>query len=97
MPSETVIDGEVVALGDAGKPSFNTLQNYAAGYPILYYAFDLPILKGRDLRSKPLRHRRDLLRSEVLSKLDEAIRYSPTLDGRLRDLIESVRQQGLRA
>jgi DNA ligase D-like protein (predicted ligase) len=94
LPNETVIDGEVVALDDSGKPSFNTLQNYAAGHPIFYYAFDLLILKGRDLRSKPLRERRELLRSEVLSKLDEPIRYSPTLDSRLRDLIESVRQQG---
>jgi bifunctional non-homologous end joining protein LigD len=83
----------VVALDDSGRPSFNTLQNYAAGHPIFYYAFDLLILEGRDLRSKPLSERRELLRSEVLSKLDEPIRYSPTLDGSLTDLIESVRQQ----
>lgn len=42
MPNETVIDGEVVALGEKGKPSFNTLQNYgSAGAPLLYYAFDV--------------------------------------------------------
>jgi ATP-dependent DNA ligase len=83
MPNETVIDGEVVALDDSGRPSFNTLQNYAAGHPIFYYAFDLLILEGRDLRSNPLSERRELLRSEALSKLEEPIRYSPTLDGRL--------------
>ncbi|MDQ2841933.1 MAG: non-homologous end-joining DNA ligase [Acidobacteriota bacterium] len=93
LPGETVIDGEVVALDDSGRPSFNTLQNYAAGHPIFYYAFDLLIFKGRDLRSQLLAGRRELLRSKVLSKLGEPIRYSPTLDGSLHDLIASVRQQ----
>jgi bifunctional non-homologous end joining protein LigD len=66
LPDETVIDGEVVALDDSGRPSFNALQNYAAGHPIFYYTFDLLILEGRDLRPEPLVTRRELLRSKVL-------------------------------
>lgn len=94
MPDETVIDGEVVAFDTSGRPSFNTLQNYGSReVPIFYYAFDLFVLAGRNLQLEPLHARRELLRTKVLSKLDEPIRYSPELDGSLSDLIQSVREQ----
>jgi bifunctional non-homologous end joining protein LigD len=55
MPDETVLDGEVVALDESGRPSFNILQNYgSSGAPIVYVVFDIPILKGRDLMAEPL-------------------------------------------
>ena len=54
LPSETVIDGELVAFDESGKPSFNALQNYASAHRIFYYVFDLLILEGRDVRSEPL-------------------------------------------
>lgn len=94
LPDETVIDGEIVAFDETGRPSFNTLQNYGSWQvPIFFYVFDLLLLSGRDIRSEPLETRRELLRTKVLSDLDEPIRYSPTLDSNLGDLIESVRQQ----
>src|SRR5581483_6359420 len=68
---------------------------YASAQRIFYYAFDLLTLEGRDPRSKSLAQRRELLRSKVLPRLSEPIRYSPTLDGKLSDLITSVRQQKL--
>jgi DNA ligase D-like protein (predicted ligase) len=96
LPDETVIDGEVVALDDSGRPSLNTLQNFGSSTgPIFYVIFDVLILGGKDVRFKPLERRRELLKTKVLSKLHEPIRYSPSLDASLPDLIQSVREQGL--
>jgi ATP-dependent DNA ligase len=44
-----VIDGEVVALDDAGRPSFNALQNGSAGVTIVYYFFDAMVLGARNV------------------------------------------------
>src|ERR1051325_1394588 len=45
MPDETVIDGEVVALDQEGKPSFSALQNYGSSKPpLFYYVFDVMML-----------------------------------------------------
>jgi len=94
LPAETVIDGEVVALDPSGRPSFNSLQNSASSaQPIYFYAFDLLVLAGCDVRSQPLAARRELLRTKVLPKLSDPIRYSPELEASLPDLIQSVRDQ----
>jgi bifunctional non-homologous end joining protein LigD len=94
LPDETVIDGEVVALDETGRPSFNALQNFASStQPIYFYVFDLLMLAGRDVRSKPLSERRELLKAKVLPRLSEPIRFSPDLEASLPDLIRSVREQ----
>jgi DNA ligase D-like protein (predicted ligase) len=96
LPDETVVDGEVVALDDGGRPSFSSLQNLGLGKtPIVYYAFDLLVLRGRNVMAKPLAERRKLLREQVLPLLSEPVRESPVLDACLSDLITAVRAQGL--
>jgi DNA ligase D-like protein (predicted ligase) len=96
MPDETVIDGEVVALDEHGRPSFNTLQNYgSAGVPLHFFIFDLLILQGQDVMAEPLVKRRQLIEKHVLPKLADPIRYSPILEASLPDLIRSVEAQGL--
>ena len=76
LPNETVIDGELVALGDDGRPSFNALQNYgSASTPILYYVFDVMVLAGRDVKTETLDARRELLEQRVVPKLAEPVRY----------------------
>jgi bifunctional non-homologous end joining protein LigD len=96
LPDETVIDGEVVALNEAGRPSFQALQNYRSSpATILYYVFDVLVLAGRNVMGVPLSIRRDLLRRDVLSKLREPVRYSLEFNANPGDLIRSVRAQGL--
>jgi bifunctional non-homologous end joining protein LigD len=95
MPDETVIDGEVVALDVDGKPSFNMLQNYASDANLHHFVFDVLILKGCDVMGEPLTKRRELLEGHVFREMVEPIRYSPVLDGNLRDLIQSVKAQRL--
>jgi bifunctional non-homologous end joining protein LigD len=62
-----VLDGEVVVLDESGRSSFQLLQNYrrtGQGH-LVYYAFDLLELDGRDLRAEPLRVRRKELASII--------------------------------
>jgi bifunctional non-homologous end joining protein LigD len=48
LPENTVIDGEVVAFDQEGRPSFNALQNYgSAPGPVVYYVFDVMVLAGQ--------------------------------------------------
>jgi hypothetical protein len=51
LPNDTVIDGEVVAFDEAGRPSFNALQNYDGNARIVFYVFDVLSLAGRDVDS----------------------------------------------
>jgi DNA ligase D-like protein (predicted ligase) len=95
LPNETVVDGELVALDEHGRPSFNALQNYASSSVIQYYVFDVMILQGRDVRTEPLETRQKLLEQKVLPRLGEPVRYTGPLSETLRDLIHSVKAQRL--
>ncbi|MDP9162189.1 MAG: non-homologous end-joining DNA ligase [Acidobacteriota bacterium] len=96
LPNETVVDGEVVAFDEEGRPSFNVLQNYGSSRgDICFYIFDLLVLAGRDVMCEPLEVRRGLLEERVLSKLHDPIRYSVELKAGLTDLIASIKAQQL--
>lgn len=96
LPDETVIDGEVVALDESGRPSFNALQNRgSSNATIVYYAFDVMVAAGVNVMREPMVRRRELLETKILPTLREPVRYAAALDADLPTLIESVKAHGL--
>jgi bifunctional non-homologous end joining protein LigD len=50
LPENSVIDGEIVALDEKGRPDFNLLQRYAKhASRIHYFVFDVLVYKNHDL------------------------------------------------
>jgi DNA ligase D-like protein (predicted ligase) len=95
LPDETIVDGEIVAIDETGRPSFSRLQNFSANTDaITFYAFDMPMWKGEDLRTQPLVKRRELLRTRAMPKLP-AIHFSDSFPADAEKMISAVRAQGL--
>jgi ATP-dependent DNA ligase len=96
LPDETVIDGEVIALDEDGRPSFSVLQNYGSSKaPVVFFVFNVMMLAGQDVMNQPLTERRQLLERKVLPRLTDSVRYAGPLAATLPVLIESVKAQGL--
>ena len=86
LPDDTVIDGEVVALGADGRPDFNLLQNFrSAESRIHYYAFDILIHKRCSHRGAAS-ERRAILSSVI--EPGEHVALSEVSDG-VRELIQT--------
>ena len=91
-----MVDGEIVAIDAAGRQSFSDLQNYQTSHASLfYYLFDLPTYLGKDLRQRPLKERRAMLETKIMSRLSDPIRLSEILVANPRELTELVRSNGL--
>ena len=94
LPANSVVDGELVALDPEGRPKFNLLQNYASSSaPVVFFAFDLMMLDGEDLTVKPLRARRELLRSWLIPS--ESVQVSESFQVPAAQIIGTVRELGL--
>ena len=89
-----VLDGEVVAVDAKGHPSFQALQHRAAhpGHAIVFYAFDVIHLDGRDLTRLPLEQRKASLPAIVKGS---QILLSHALPGTAAQVIDAVRRLGL--
>src|SRR3954447_4163616 len=100
-----VLDGEIVALGRDGKPSFELLQRRmhvsgessvrarAQAIPVTYMIFDVVYLDGEPLMGRPYRERRAQL--ESLGLRGPAWSVPASFEGAGRDVLEAARQQGL--
>ncbi len=103
IPGSWVIDGEIVAFDENGRPSFQILQNSRkAPHGTAFYAFDLVHLNGVDLQARPLKERRKLLdallRKPVkrLLKGDRtAVRTSPVLKASGQGAFAAIKGLGM--
>lgn len=93
MPVRRVaLDGEIVALDKDGRPDFQALQHPSRAHLIVFYAFDVLHLDGRDMRKQALEKRR-LKLSDVVG--DSGIRVSVELPDTAANVIASVQALGL--
>jgi len=92
---DCVLDGEIVALDDQGRPSFQQLQNIrTTDRPIVYYVFDLLNYSGCDLLRLPLLRRKRAL--DAISRgFRDPVRLAATVDHGPELLVEEVRRLGL--
>ena len=94
---ECVIDGEVVALDEQGRSSFQLLQARemeGRKTPVYFYAFDLLQLDGKSLLSLPLEARKNVL-EKLCGGVGDPIRYSGAIGGDAQRLLEEVKRRGL--
>jgi bifunctional non-homologous end joining protein LigD len=97
LPADTLLDGEIVAVDENGRISFNLLQHHRSqAQALLFYAFDVLIYRGRSLLNVPLRERRKAL-SEIFEKIGKKaapLGLSETLDGTPADLVRVAKEIG---
>jgi bifunctional non-homologous end joining protein LigD len=96
LDPNTLLDGEIVALDEAGRPSFNILQNFRSkAKQIQFFAFDLLLYKGKRLVSLPLEKRRTLLAAAVAPALGDHVRLSENFRGLAKDITAAAKSLGL--
>jgi bifunctional non-homologous end joining protein LigD len=100
-----ILDGEVVAVDEQGRPSFSLMQQRTgirhgrfrapgrSDVPVLYYAFDLIYLDGYDLHKVDLEERKRLLANVIIP--GDNLRYSDHELGKGTALFQVAAQQGL--
>ena len=101
-----ILDGEIVALDEQGRPSFGLMQQRtgigSGGHriqrtrddiPVVYYAFDLLYLDGYNLMHAELEQRKELLASILVP--DGLIRYSDHYVGNGKALFAAAAEHQL--
>jgi bifunctional non-homologous end joining protein LigD len=92
-----IFDGEIVAVDQQGRSSFQLLQASDLGQekpPIVYYVFDLLYLRGEDLQHRPLLERKEILKS-LLPRNTGVVRFSESLDADVKTLLKHAQKLDL--
>jgi bifunctional non-homologous end joining protein LigD len=92
--SQAVLDGEIVALDEEGRPSFQLLQNRDKDpTPLQYVVFDLVYADGQRLFKVPLEDRKRLLRN--LFTDTPPLKYSEHVIGEGKAFYTAAKQKRL--
>ncbi|HWO43586.1 MAG TPA: non-homologous end-joining DNA ligase [Candidatus Eisenbacteria bacterium] len=95
LPAGSMTDGEIVALDESGRPSFNILQNEnPSGARIYYYVFDLLSWSGKSLLKVGLEDRRELLRASM-ERLPGRVRFSADFSGSPATIAAAAKELGV--
>ena len=86
---DAILDGEIVALDGSGRPAFYSLMKRECS--AVYYAFDILLLNGRDVRDLPLVERKKILRKVIPRKSSSLGCVSYVDRGALLKLFELVK------
>lgn len=90
-----ILDGEIVAVDSAGRPSFQELQNWQkTRLSIVYYVFDILHRDGQDLRRLPIEERKTAL-TAVAERFREPVRLASTLEVKLSTLVPRMKKLGV--
>jgi bifunctional non-homologous end joining protein LigD len=90
-----ILDGEIVALDNNGRPSFNLLQNFRfTAKQIHFYAFDLLAHGNKNLMGVAFEKRRQLL-GILLENIAEPIRISESIDGLPKEIVSAAKHLSL--
>ncbi|HWQ01010.1 MAG TPA: DNA ligase D, partial [Gaiellaceae bacterium] len=76
---DAVLDGEVCALDEDGRPSFSAMQQAKTGTPLVYEVFDVLEVEGEPLADLPLHQRRERL-AKLLDRRNATVRMSETFE-----------------
>ncbi|TMF48061.1 MAG: DNA ligase D [Chloroflexi bacterium] len=91
---QAVLDGEIVALDEEGRPSFQLLQNRGKEpHPMQYVVFDIVYLDGQRLFRVPLEDRKRLLRDIVRDS--DLLKYSEHVLGEGKAFFKAAQQKQL--
>jgi bifunctional non-homologous end joining protein LigD len=90
---DAVVDGEVCALDEQGRPSFSAMQQTKPGTPLVYFVFDLLELEGQPLVDLPLSERRQRL-EDLLDRRNRTVKLSEWFDDG-EALFAAAKEQGL--
>jgi bifunctional non-homologous end joining protein LigD len=94
---EAIIDGEATVLGNNGLPDFQALRRELRNKKsqrLIYHAFDLLYLDGRDLRRHPLLQRKQALKT-LLKTAPPTLGYVDFLEGDGARVFEHACRMGL--